>query len=418
MNTMNRTLYIFFDDVCTSQPTLIGTLESQLLRGKEVFSFAFAEEWLRSTRCRMLDPELQLYAGRQYLADGKSNFGVFLDSTPDRWGRVLMERRETLKAEEEKRPRMTMNETDFLLGVHDETRMGALRIKTDLDGDFLDNDTKWSTPPITSLAELEQASWLLETDDTPHVRRWLHILLAPGSSLGGARPKANVIHNDGRLWIAKFPSRSDKTNTGAWEALTMELARTCHINVAPFEVKYMNNQHAIFLTQRFDRDEHGKRIHFTSAMTMLGYRDGDSQGCSYLELADWISRYCCDVEENLLELFRRIVFNIAVSNCDDHLRNHGFLLTHNGWTLSPAYDLNPQYYGAGLSLNINEKDNRLDYGLALEVAPYFGVSTEKASAIIEDTKKKVAEWRSLARKYHISRDEQALMAAAFLTPNG
>ena len=267
---MNRTLYIFFDDAYASQPALVGTLESQILRGKEVFSFAFTEEWLGNTRCRMLDPELQLYAGRQYLADGKTNFGMFLDSTPDRWGRVLMERRESLKAQLENRSRNIMHETDFLLGVHDDTRMGAIRIKSNLDGDFLDNDSQWSAPPITSLAELEHASWLLEQDDTPELRKWLQILLAPGSSLGGARPKANVKNSDGRLWIAKFPSRNDNTNVGAWEALTMELARRCHIQVAPFELRYMNNKYATFLTQRFDRDDMGRRLHFTSAMTMLG----------------------------------------------------------------------------------------------------------------------------------------------------
>jgi serine/threonine-protein kinase HipA len=413
MQIMNRILYIFYDDAYTPKPELIGTLESQLLRGKEVFSFEFSEEWLQSTRCRMLDPELQLYAGRQYLMDGKSNFGIFLDSTPDRWGRVLMERRESIRAEREQRVRKILYETDFLLGVHDETRMGALRIKSDICGDFLDNDMQWSAPPITSLAELEQASWALEQDDTPQMRKWLQILLAPGSSLGGARPKANVRNTDGRLWIAKFPSRNDKANIGAWEALTMELAQRCGIRVAPFAVKYMNNKHAIFLTQRFDRDEQGRRVHFTSAMTMLGYNDGESQGASYLELADWISRYCCSVEDNLLELFKRIVFNIAVSNCDDHLRNHGFILTRNGWTLSPAYDLNPQHYGMGLSLNINEKDNRLDYDLAMEVAPYFGLSIEQAKAIVDKTMNIVASWRQLANAYHIPREEQEQMASAF-----
>ncbi len=410
---MTKSIYIYYDDAFADTPALVGTLEAQFLRGKEVFSFEFSEEWLHSARCRLLDPELQLYTGRQYLADGKSNFGVFLDSTPDRWGRVLMERRESIKAEQKQRPRRILHETDFLLGVHDETRMGALRIKTDIHGAFLDNDPTWSTPPITSLAELEQASWLLEQDDSPQMRQWLQILLAPGSSLGGARPKANVKNIDGRLWIAKFPSRSDQINMGAWEALTMELAKRCGIKVSPFELRYMNNKHATFLTERFDRDEHGRRIHFTSAMTMLGYSDGDTQGCSYLELADWISRYCCRVEENLLELFRRIVFNIAVSNCDDHLRNHGFLLTRDGWTLSPAYDLNPQYYGTGLSLNINENDNRLDYALALEIVPYLGVSTNRAESIVEETKRVVADWRQLATLYHISREEQGLMARAF-----
>ena len=410
---MNRRIYIFFDDAFTPCPALVGTLDSQLLRGKEVFSFSFAEEWLHSARCRMLDPELQLYSGRQYLQENKSNFGIFLDSTPDRWGRVLMERREILKAEYQQRPRAHMYETDFLLGVQDETRMGALRIKTELDGAFLDNDTHFSTPPITSLAELEHASWQLEMNETPELRKWLQILLAPGSSLGGARPKANVRHLDGSLWIAKFPSCHDKMNIGAWEAVTMELAKCCHIHIAPFEVKYLNNKYATFLTQRFDRDAQSRRLHFTSAMTMLGYTDGDAQGCSYLELADWIGKYCCNVEGNLLELWKRIVFNIAVSNCDDHLRNHGFLFTPEGWSLSPAYDLNPQYWGTGLSLNINEKDNRLDYDLALEIAPYFGIGEKKANTIINEVRTTVSCWHQIANKYHITREEQEMMRSAF-----
>ena len=266
---------------------------------------------------------------------------------------------------------------------------------------------------FASLRDLENAVWRLEQDDDADVSRWLQMLLAPGSSLGGARPKANVKNTDGSLWIAKFPSRSDRKNVGAWEALTMTLARQCNIKTAPYEARQLANQYSTFITKRFDRDDKGKRIHFTSAMTMLGYTDGDTAGCSYLELFEWISRNCCDVKENLAEMWRRLVFNIAVSNCDDHLRNHGFLLTKKGWTLSPAYDINPQEYGDGLSLNIDDKNNALDYQLALDVAIYSGLSVTEAQNIIQHTKDVVSSWRKLANLYHISRDEQEMMSKAF-----
>ena len=410
---MERKIYIYFDDAQKIEPTLMGLLTAQQVRGHEVFSFEFTDHWLHDTHCHLLDPDLQLFAGRQYLPEPKSNFGLFLDSSPDRWGRVLLDRRESYRAKTEQRPRQNLQESDYLLGVFDESRMGALRMKLSPYGDFLDNDPAYSTPPFASLRDLENAAWQLEQDDSPDVNRWLKILLAPGSSLGGARPKANVKDTNDHLWIAKFPSRHDRKNVGAWEAVTMLLAKQCHIEVAPFETRTLANTSATFLTRRFDRDERGKRIHFTSAMTMLGYTDGDTAGCSYLELFEWISRNCCRVEENLVQMWRRIVFNIAVSNCDDHLRNHGFLLTPNGWTLSPAYDLNPQEYGEGLSLNINEHDNALDFRLALEIAPYAGISKTAAEQIIQHTREVVAQWHSLASANRISRDEQEMMATAF-----
>lgn len=410
---MDKKIYIYFDDAQAIEPILMGLLTAQLVRGHEVFSFEFTEEWLHDRHCHLLDPDLQLFTGRQYLPKPKSNFGLFLDSSPDHWGRVLLDRRESLRAKTEQRQRQSLHESDYLLGVFDESRMGALRMKLSHDGDFLDNDPNYSTPPFASLRDLDNAAWQLEQDDSPDVSRWLRLLLAPGSSLGGARPKANVKDANEHLWIAKFPSRHDNKNVGAWEAVTMLMAKQCHIEVAPFEARSLANARATFLTRRFDRDQQGRRIHFTSAMTMLGYTDSDTAGCSYLELFDWISRNCCRVEENLVQMWRRIVFNIAVSNCDDHLRNHGFLLTPNGWTLSPAYDLNPQEYGEGLSLNINEHDNALDYRLALEIAPYAGISKTVAEQIIQRSKEVVSQWRSLASASHISRDEQEMMAAAF-----
>jgi serine/threonine-protein kinase HipA len=367
---------------------------------------------LKTPYCRLLDPDLQLFKGRQFLADTKTNFGIFADSAPDRWGRVLLERRESIRAKDEQQPRKTLMESDFLLGVNDSTRMGAIRLKTNIEGAFLDDDTQYTTPPFTSLRELEQASWHLENDDDPNMRQWLQILLAPGSSLGGARPKANVQDPNGSLWIAKFPSRSDRQDIGAWEAVAMQLARACGINVSDFDIVRFN-QHATFLTRRFDRTPNGKRIHFTSAMTMLGYSDGNTDGCSYLELAEWISRNSCQAQADLEELWKRLVFNIAISNCDDHLRNHGFLLSEKGWILAPAYDLNPTYYGSGLSLNIDEYSNALDFDLALDVAPYFGINATKSAQIIASIKQHVSSWSTWAKHYHIPREDQELMSPAF-----
>ncbi len=407
-----QTIYVYFDDFRVEMPILIGKLFAQPSRGKEIFSFEFASEWLQTPYCRLLDPDLQLFCGRQYIEESKINFGVFTDSAPDRWGRVLLERRESIRAKEEQQSRRRLTESDFLLGVNDVSRMGALRLKATQDGPFLDDDTSYSTPPMASIRELEQASWHLENDDDSNIRKWLQILLAPGSSLGGARPKANVRDESGSLWIAKFPSRNDRLDIGAWEAVAMQLAKACGITVADFDIARYG-RYATFVTRRFDRTNEKKRIHFTSAMTMLGYTDGHTEGCSYLELADWISRNSCQANEDLKELWRRLVFNIAISNCDDHLRNHGFLLSEKGWRLAPAYDLNPMYYGTGLSLNIDEMSNELDFELALSVARYFGTDSSSATLAITAIKQKVSQWKEWAKYYHIPREEQEIMAPAF-----
>lgn len=409
-----KTIYVYWDDAQTVSPIPVGRLYADAIRGKEVFSFEFDASWLKQSVCRHLDPDLQLFGGPQYVSDKKPNFGVFTDSCPDRWGRVLIERRRLMVSGEglAVSGRKPLMESDFLLGVHDETRMGALRFKTAEDGPFLDDEPDYAAPPLASLRELQEASWHLESDDDADVRRWLQILLAPGSSLGGARPKANIRKPDGSLWIAKFPSRNDRTDVGAWEAVAMTLAERCGVEVAPFEiVRY--GQYATFMTRRFDRNAEGGRVHFTSAMSMLGYADGQTDGCSYLEIAEWISRYSAQVTVDLVQMWRRIVFSIAISNCDDHLRNHGFLLTEKGWRLSPAYDLNPSYYGGGLSLNITEADNALDMDLAREVAPFFGVPEKDAEAIIGEVRDAVSGWRRVASKLGISREEQEMMAGAF-----
>lgn len=233
--------------------------------------------------------------------------------------------------------------------------------------------------------------------------------------MGGARPKASVLDTKGELWIAKFPSKNDNRDIGAWEMVVHELALLAGLNVAESMTgTYYSRQHT-FLTKRFDRNAKGERIHFASAMTLLGHTDGTNfqSGVSYLDLVEFISKNGANVESDLEELWRRIVFYICVRNTDDHLRNHGFLLTESGWVLSPAYDINPVETGTGLSLNISEKDNALHLDLAKEVAPYFRVSEKRANEIIEVVKKSVDQWRGVAEKYGISKSEHEIMAKAF-----
>lgn len=414
----SKDIYVYADWVGLSNPTLIGVLHCDLMRGKEIFSFATDKDWLKHKQFRILDPDLGRFTGSQYLRDEKLNFGLFLDSSPDRWGRMLMRRREAILARKEGHNAESLFEADYLLGVFDENRMGALRFKLTPDGEFMDNNRALATPPWASIRELEYASLQLERDDVtdnPEYTKWLNMLITPGSSLGGARPKANIIDEKGNLWIAKFPSGNDSKDIGAWEMVVNELAVNCGITVAKSMAQKFSGKQHTFLSKRFDRDVSGARIHFASAMTMLEMTDGAdySTGASYLSLVEFILANGADVDRNLEELWRRIVFNIAVSNCDDHLRNHGFILTERGWVLSPAYDVNPDEYGNGLKLNISEEDNSLDFDLAISVAPYFRISTPTAVSILSAVKKSVSGWTKVAMKYGISRSEQEQVGSAF-----
>jgi serine/threonine-protein kinase HipA len=416
-STQQRSIFVYADWIGLEQPTLMGILHSTQVRGKEVFSFEYADAWLQSGNVQALDPDLQLYTGPQYLGEGKHNFGIFLDSSPDRWGRVLMDRREAIVARAEGRKAQTLFETDYLLGVFDGHRMGALRFKEDETGDFLNNNREMASPPWTSIRDLEEASLRLEDDDADDTlkAKWINMLMAPGSSLGGARPKASIVDKKGQLWIAKFPSRNDTKDKGAWEKVVHELAVNAGLRVADAMIgQYYSKQHT-FLIKRFDRNEKGERTHFASAMTLLGLTDGTNfqSGASYLNLAEFIVQHGAQPNDDLEELWRRIVFHISVSNTDDHLRNHGFLFTPAGWILSPAYDINPEETGTGLSLNINEADNSLAFDLALEVGPYFRVSKKKAFQIIEDVKKSVGEWNRVAERIGISKAEREGMSKAF-----
>ncbi|MFN8578255.1 MAG: HipA domain-containing protein [Candidatus Sericytochromatia bacterium] len=413
-----KTILVYADWVDLKKTFLMGFLKITNSRNKEIFSFEYSQEWLNSGFSHLIDPDLQLYSGTQYLNNDKNNFGIFLDSSPDRWGRLLMRRREVLNAKIEQRKVKTLLESDYLLGVYDGYRMGAIRFKDSENGNFLNDDKKLATPPWTLLRELEFASLELEKDDStvnPDYIKWLNMLIAPGSSLGGARPKAGVIDNKNNLWIAKFPSKNDDKDIGAWEMLVNQIALESGLNVSESMVKKFTSKYHTYLTKRFDRNEKGQRIHFASAMTLLGYTDGNdfNDGVSYLELAEFLIRYGANVNKDLEELWKRIVFNICVSNTDDHLRNHGFLLTEKGWVLSPAYDINPIETGTGLKLNISEDDNSLDLDLALEVIDYFRVDYKKAKEIIEIIQKNVSTWNQKASNLGISRNDQELMFNAF-----
>ena len=415
--TEKKEISVYADWQELPEPKRMGRLTVSQVRGKEIFSFEYTMDWLNSGLSQLLDPELQLYPGAFYPSDEKKNFGVFLDSSPDRWGRVLMQRREAVTARLEGRPPRELLESDYLLGVFDGHRMGALRFKTEEKGPFLNDNKEMASPPWTALRELQEASLKFEEhsmDDHEYLK-WINMLIAPGSSLGGARPKASVLDPKGGLWIAKFPGRMDDKDVGAWEMVVNELAQKAGLKMSLGTLVKFNNSYHTYLTRRFDRTEEGKRIHFASAMTLLGYSDGErSAGASYLEIVEFINRHGASAEGDLKELWTRVVFNICVKNTDDHLRNHGFLLTEAGWLLSPAYDVNANEYGKGLHLNISDKDNSLSLDLALEVAGYFRVDNKTAMQIIRKIKKTISGWHELAGKYKIPKVEQDRMSQAFL----
>ena len=410
-----KTIYVY-ENWRGETPTLMGRLRCSFIRGQETFSFEYDPAWLTSAESSFsLDPDLALYRGRQYVPLDKRLFGLFADSCPDRWGRLLMRRKEAIDARKEDRKPRNLTESDFLLGVYDESRMGALRFSLEEGGDFLSNDKSFATPPWVHLRTLENASIAFENDESGLNETWLRELLAPGSSLGGARPKATVQAADGALWIAKFPSKHDESNSGAWEKVVHDLARLCGLNVPESRLETFSKTGSTFLVKRFDRDGR-RRIHFASAMTLLGKTDGASaaDGSSYLDLAAFIRANGAAPRQDLAELWKRIVFSMAVSNTDDHLRNHGFLLTLTGWRLAPLYDVNPVPTGNRLSLNVSEYDNTIDLDLALEVADYFGLSPQEAQQAAEEICKTVSgHWEQLAGQYGLSRGAVEYMRPAF-----
>lgn len=412
-------IWVYADWDFMEEVQLMGYLTSQSVRGKEIFSFEYTESWLNHQNpILFLDPHLGFYKGKQYLPEEKNNFGIFLDSSPDRWGRLLMRRKEAWQAKEERRVERTLFESDFLLGVFDGHRLGGLRFKLSEDGPFMNDQKKTATPPWTSLRELEHASLQLERDDAindPEYSQWLSLLMDPGSSLGGARPKASVMDEKGHLWMAKFPSSSDEKNTGAWEMVLHELAQACGIYVSEARLQKFSGKHHTFLSKRFDRTDEQKRIHFASAMTLLGLEDGTNyvEGVGYLDLVGFIMQHSAEAKIDLEQLWRRMAFNVLVSNTDDHLRNHGFLLTPRGWRLSPAYDMNPNEMGNGLTLNISENSNELDISLALETAHLYQLKRERAERILKEMRREISNWQVVAKKFGIRNGEIEQLKPAF-----
>lgn len=411
----NTSIYVYAHWQGMKDPVEIGVLTAQQAKGKKAFGFAYHKEWLDAFKPLVLDPDLSNYPGPQYPTNNKENFGVFQDAMPDTWGRTLMKRREAQLAREGNRPIRTLYELDFLLGVFDQSRMGALRFKTDRAGDFLDSNHTIPTPHWSHIRELQDAARIIEEDkDSEVVKKHIALLIAPGSSLGGARPKANILDDTRHPWIAKFPSASDTIDKAAWEYLAYQLAIDAGIQMAPSRIEKVAGKYHTFFTKRFDRTG-GKRIHFASAMTMTGNSEDTvrEQPGSYLEIAEAIQNYGAHIPADLAQLWRRMVFNIAVSNTDDHFRNHGFILTDQGWQLSPAYDINPSVDKEGLSLNIDMDDNSLDYELAKSVGVYFRLTKSQMDGILTEVMQSVKNWRSIAEKIGISRSEQEEMESAF-----
>jgi len=410
----DKNIYVYAD-WGKGAPKLMGMLFVNISRGKELFSFEYSKEWILSTEGSFVfDPDLHFYEGRQYAPD-KPLFGVFSDSCPDRWGRLLMNRREAIAARAENRKPQTLRESDYLLGVHDEIRLGALRFSAEENGPFLSAGNELCAPPWATLRTLESASLGFENDENGNEEKWLRQLLAPGSSLGGARPKASVLAPDGTLWIAKFPSGRDEWDIGAWEIVVHDLAGICGLHVPDARLETFSDAGGTFLVKRFDRAG-TRRIHFSSAMALLGKADRDNtDGVSYLDVASFIKSYGASPKSDLIELWKRIVFNMAVSNTDDHLRNHGFILTESGWVLSPLYDVNPNIYGNTLSLNVTTDDSSVSFELAVSTAEYYGVGIHDAKSIVSDICKAVSEnWKTLAANYGLSKAAVDYMEPAFL----
>jgi serine/threonine-protein kinase HipA len=419
--TIVASIAVYADWVGLAEPLRLGWLHARRGSAREVFEFEFDAVALVHPAARNLhiDPRLGLFEGWQHPPQGHETFGVFADASPDRWGRLLMRRRlERAQRAGKVDKTVRLIESDYLLGVHDTYRSGALRLRLEDTGDFLDHQHGAAAPPFVQLRELEAASLALERDEDNTSAAgddWLRMLIAPGGSLGGARPKASVVDPQGQLWIAKFPSVRDEHDMGAWELVVHTLARGCGLAVPQSLARPFASPHHTFLVKRFDRTPQG-RLHFASAMTLTGHLDGDdaSTGASYLEIARVLIDHGAQTDMDLRELWSRIVFNMLVSNTDDHLRNHGFILVPSkGWRLSEAYDMNPVPESYGLKLNISEADNAMDLDLARSVAPYFRVSKKLADEIIARSQAVVKQWPKIANSLQIRAREQERMAAAF-----
>lgn len=397
------TVYADFDYLVSPQE--IGTLGYERVRGKDHFVFEYSHEWLMQHGGIVLSGDLMNVPSLQHPRGADGVFGFVKDSFPDRWGRLLIDRRERLNAQTERKPVRTLTNYDYLTGIDDFTRMGGIRYKSEDSDNFINAGAKYQVPPIESLPALCDACREIELaeerNELPE-RRWLDQLIDPGSSLGGARPKANIIGTDGKLYVAKFPSKKDLDNTELIEHFSHRMAAAAGITVANTSTIRISKDRDLLLSERFDRTADGKRIHFASAMSLLGLDDGagSSTGNGYLDIVDFILQGCVDVGRNLRELYRRVAFNVMFGNTDDHFRNHGFLLTPKGWTLSPAYDINP----GGKShqcLLIDQYTEQSDITALLSASNHYMIERQEAAGIIEEVRSTIKDWREVASELQI-----------------
>lgn len=412
-----KKLLVYADFDWLKEIELIGELSYESLRGSDSFAFQFNDEWLKRYGNLFISADLNNYKGLQYTQLEKDIFGCFSDALPDRWGRTLLNRREQILATEEKRPVRRLSSFDYLLGIDDSSRMGGFRFKKTPDGDFINSSNTLRIPPLTSIRELIHASREIEKSEEGNKlpdKKWLTQLVQPGSSLGGARPKASVVDTDKVLYVAKFPSRKDDYNAGLWEHFCHLLAKKAGINAASTQVISTSDKYHTLLSRRFDRTDDGRRIHFASAMTLLGLSDGTnaSTGNGYLDIVDFILQNCTEVNKNLQELYRRVAFNICIGNSDDHFRNHGFLLTAKGWTLSPAYDMNPTL-NEYQSLLISNSSSKADLAILLDACEYYLLPQDVATKIISEVVAAVKGWKALATKLGIANSEMDLFGNTF-----
>lgn len=409
-----RKLYVYADFDWLKEIELIGELGYESLRGSDSYSFSFDAGWLKRHGDLFLSEDLNNYPGMQYTQPGKDIFGCFSDALPDRWGRTLLLRREQLAASEEGRPVRRLSSFDFLRGIDDFSRMGGFRFKEAKNGNFINVSENLKIPPLADVHDLIAASMEIEKSEEENLlpdKRWVAQLVQPGSSLGGARPKASVIGDDRMIYVAKFPSRKDDYDVGLWEHFAHLLARKAGINAAQTEVLSVGGKYHTLLSKRFDRTSEGRRIHFASAMTLLGFSDGDDVAAEhgYLDMVDFILQHCTDVEINLQELYRRVAFNVCIGNSDDHFRNHGFLLTAKGWVLSPAYDMNPTL-NEYQSLLITSASNRADLHILQDACEDYMLGRKVAEGIIREVANVVKDWRSLAMRLGIPQREMHVFA--------
>lgn len=412
-----RKIYVYADFDWLKTAVLVGELGYESLRGTDSYSFCYDHNWLRQYSDLYLSADINNYTGLQFTQPDRDIFGCFGDALPDRWGRLLLNRREQIRAQEEKRPVRKLSSYDYLLGIDDYSRMGGFRFKESPDGEFINCDGTLRIPPLTDIQVLVAASMEVEKSEERNLlpdKKWLLQLVHPGTSLGGARPKAGVLNEEGELCVAKFPSRNDEYDIGLWEHLSHLLAKEAGVEAAETRAITAGEKYHTLLSKRFDRTTDGRRRHFASAMTLLGLTDGCNAqtGNGYLDIVDFILQHCCNVEANLRQLYRRVAFSIAIGNSDDHFRNHGFLLTPKGWTLAPAYDLNPTF-NDHQSLLINATTNRSDLQLLLASSEEYMISKEEATRIIEEVKDGVSQWRSMATRLGIAKREMDLFAQVF-----